>query len=534
MTAINPKIDYYGPEIPEQHEVQLGSVPRPRFQPFFFIPTLGLATLSWMAGGVPVLNDFSMLGVLLICVFNFLREMYYFRRDFGAGGMVLFGGTMIWFCHDYFVHWFGPNFGLTPAAARFTNSHETVAKGLTLVNIFLVFATMGLRIKWGKKIENLMCKVPEPADNTVMLIVILSFLIGISPYFFAQPENPFVAMFKDMYAMRGGQGTRWTIGRTGNLNYNWGAYVFHLTQAGQVASILGACYVFARPSNLVTKLVCLAIWAFHLGLAFGTGSRGPLVAQSLPVISIILWQAWIYHAHAWRAIITGLILLVVLLGFVQYQGTFRTLTDDERNMQDYSLFKAQGNMMFSEGLEAYEILPNAMEHPGNRFPGAKIIRPLPEIFYRFATGWIPRALWREKPNSFLELVGASPDFNFAAYYNKRITGGSAFNDASGQGEGGGTVAASIVGMGYIPYGIPGVIQYAVLFGWLCAIGERVLKRCGNRLMGLIFAMGFLTYLFRAFRDLTPHDLYPLVIGTVLVSILILILGSRPVEDFEGS
>jgi hypothetical protein len=51
-------------------------------------------------------------------------------------------------------------------------------------------------------------------------------------------------------------------------------------------------------------------------------------------------------------------------------------------------------------------------------------------------------------------------------------------------------------------------------------------------MSFLFAMGFATYLFRAFRDLTPHDFYPLVIGTMLVSVLIVFIGYRQDVPFS--
>lgn len=529
MTAINAPALEYGSDVPMEEEkplLSVGAVERPRWMPLWFMPSAMFGAFSWVSGGIQTFNDFAMVLFFVMCVIGLIREFKNFKVQQGMGGLVLFGGAINWFCHDYFANWFGPNFG-EGSTAVFSPSHADIAKGITLVSLFMISACLGLKIKKGKRIEKIMASVPEPARNTYLIIVVCAFILGLIPYILFNNDPFFVAVWKDMSAMRSGEGSSFTFARTGNLNYNWGAYLKHLGEIGQVGAILGACYVMIYPTNAFTKILCLSMWLFHVGLAFGTGSRGPLLAMGLPVISATVLRAWIYSAAGKRALVTGVVMMGFLLAAAQYQGTYRTVVWGDRDVGEMKLFKSQGNKMFSEPLLAYNLVPGERSHPGDRFPGATLVRPLPEWIYRFGTGWIPRALWNNKPDSFMQLIGASPDFRFALFYNEVVTGGQASNDESGNQTGGGTVAWSVVGMGYIPYGISGVIQYGILFGWLCAISERVLKRSGGRLMALLFAMGFATYLFRAFRDLTPHDLYPLLIGTVAISFMIKMIGAQP-------
>jgi hypothetical protein len=65
----------------------------------------------------------------------------------------------------------------------------------------------------------------------------------------------------------------------------------------------------------------------------------------------------------------------------------------------------------------------------------------------------------------------------------------------------------------------------ILYGWLCALVERGFRRANFRPAGTLFVLGLFQYMFRGFRDLTPHDLYPLLIGAGAMAVLVVL--SRP-------
>src|SRR5689334_21609110 len=90
---------------------------------------------------------------------------------------------------------------------------------------------------------------------------------------------------------------------------------------------------------------------------------------------------------------------------------------------------------------------------------------------------------------------------------------------------GATICLNVAGGAYVCYGLPGVLQMGILYGWLCALVERCFRRANFRPAATLFGLGLLQYMFRSFRDLTPHDLYPLLIGAGAMAVLVVL--SRP-------
>ena len=175
----------------------------------------------------------------------------------------------------------------------------------------------------------------------------------------------------------------------------------------------------------------------------------------------------------------------------------------------------------TEPLLAYELVPKVIPFTRDTVPGASVVRPVPDMVIRFTTGWIPRALWTSKPGFD----------DFALMYNKMMSGGNAQNSA------GATICLNVAGGAYVYYGIPGVVQMGILYGWLCGLVERGFRRANFRPAATLFVLGLFQYLFRAFRDLTPHDLYPLLIGAGAMAALVIfsrpLFGSNSAPAQEG-
>src|SRR5436305_1621464 len=79
------------------------AVKRSIFLPLPFLIPTAICGVSWLAGGMGLLTDAGFLLLTVFCGMFLLLEILRFPRRYGIGGMVLFGGTLIWFCHDYFT-----------------------------------------------------------------------------------------------------------------------------------------------------------------------------------------------------------------------------------------------------------------------------------------------------------------------------------------------------------------------------------------------------------------------------------------------
>ena len=474
------------------------------------MPTV-LCGVSWVAGGIQVLTDLGFTLLAILCAVYCVRELAVFRHRFGLGGLLVFGGTLVWWCHDYFSRWFGNAHGTIGLGG----SAPVVAKAAFITSLFVTMMAVGLLLPFGKRAEKLIASMPEPtSDSFYFYLVIVLFVIGVSPYFLFTNEPFYSVIWKEMTAMRAHRHvTWWTVGRTGALNLNWGAYVVHIIQIGWLGGLLAAFYAIMIGRAVVLKTVCWLIWLFWLLLALGSGTRGYIVFFTLPVLVLLFIKSDRKARRRGGLNLFGYValplILLVILAAMQFQGTFRNTAESDRSFWRVELFKARGNHMFTEPLRAYAIVPKPIPFTRDNFPGASIVRPIPDMIVRFGTGWIPRALWTTKPGFD----------DFALMYNKMMSGGNAQNSA------GATICLNVAGGAYVYYGIPGVIQMGLIYGWLCVLVERAFRRANFRPAATLFVLGLFQYLFRAFRDLTPHDLYPLLIGAGAMALLVIF--SRP-------
>jgi hypothetical protein len=257
---------------------------------------------------------------------------------------------------------------------------------------------------------------------------------------------------------------------------------------------------------------------FWTAMSFGTGSRGEFLFNVLPVAGLIYIRyntiaATYLRRFSVRAWIYAGAFMLITLYFVQVQGSYRSFGFQSSQLGNVQVFQNNGNAMFSEGLLGYQYFPTEFPFASDSFLGATFIRPIPDVIVRYSISWIPRVLWHNKPG--ISAVGQ--------WYNTTVSGGSAANDESGDNGAGGSACPSIAGLAYLGYGWPGVIEIGLLFGWLCMVAERCLYANLNKPFAMMFSMGLTTWLMRGFRDLTPHELYPILIGTIVGSICILVL-----------
>ena len=242
-------------------------------------------------------------------------------------------------------------------------------------------------------------------------------------------------------------------------------------------------------------------------MAFGTGARGQVVFMALPVIALLymkyqLQAAALLRKFSIKAYLFSAMLMLLVLGVVQFQGRFRTVKEEERDVSEVELFKVSGNHMFSEGLLAYQLIPEVHPFFYDRFPGEAIIRPLPDFAFLLVTHPIPRALWTSKPLDPL-----------SQWYNATYTG-------RGEGQEGTTISHGLVGSWYFKYGLAGVLEGGLLMGLMYSIAERTLRKAEGRPMVIMISLGLLTWLFRCFRDVTFPELWALLLGFIVLAGLV--------------
>ena len=493
MTLADPFSMEAAPE-----EQALAWEPRSRLILLPYVFVLLIVGASWLSGGVAALTDLGFALFAGVTTILLLVELIKFPRRFGVGGVILFAGTLIWFCYDYFDNWFLCDFSLVASFDA-----RVVAKA-AFHHVLLVTAMVaGLFIPWGRLLQRIIQGLPEPATPSFYFILpVLLFCIGISPYFIWAVDPPHQALWK---AMTGGYASQpaFTAGRTGgNTNVNWGGYIAFIIEIGKIGGILAAFSAILLARNWAAKIFCWVLWGFWAALAFGSGIRGEILYMVLPAAGLLYLRyqsaaAVFIGRYGLRAYLLPVILLAVSLVAVQFVAVFRTRTYVNAELSEVSVLSLQGNNMFSESLLGFSRVGEIERPFSNTFPGASIVRPIPDTIVKFFITPIPRALWEGKPIDPAE-----------EWYNKLVYGHHY--------QGSGNVAHGAAGYWYFRYGTIGLLQGGLLLGWLLAVTERSIRESGGRLMSLLLGLAVAVWLFRCFRGFSFVTLHPVLVGSVVL------------------
>jgi len=477
---------------------------------------LGLPIL-FAAGGYllssGMLTDTAFIILTVLCTIFLMGDLRRFSERYGLGGVVLFGGVLIWFCYDYFNNWF----------LKWTShwsepiSQSTIAKSAMYHMIYILCLTIGIRIKTGRWFSQLLNKLPESPNPTgYFIIVLFTQVIGLYPYMFFTHEPFILALVHQITGGRSGLGTHWTVGRTGNLNFNWGAYLAQMLQVGEFGAVVASfCIIFLRQS-VIRNIICAAIWLLWMALGFGTGSRGEIVIFMLPLICFIFIRYHVQaqeflHKYSVRAyVFVGSIMLFSLV-LVQIQIHYRNAGFGAIKLSEVSLTNIAGNSMFSEGLVGFSYIPERHTYFYDVYPGQTLIMPIPNFLYWAAVAPMPRALWTTKP--------VDP---FWKWYNAVSTGRSTLGGGTTEGT---TIAEGIVGYWYFRFGIAGVVEGGIFMGWIIGRVERALYNNGGRPLAFLASLAFLTWMFRSFRGADLQDLADTFV--VLFALIVCMVLVRP-------
>lgn len=482
--------------------------------PVLFAIPVFLSAISFVGGGLTFLSDLAYLVLTGSCVTLLLVELFKFGERQGIGAILIYGGILVWFCHDYGSYWFLHDFQqYTPA---FPSVHaDTIARVLFFHCLFIDVMVIAFRLPLLRFVDQLVVAVPEPGNPRFYLaLVILLLLFGLTSFYFtADPMPVSLARACLWFLPPFSGGPRWTAVRSGNTNFNISGYVAQIIQVGQIGGIFAVAYAILVARTLPGKAFGWLVWLFWTLYSFTTFRRGDIAFMAMPVLGLMFVK---YHAQRdpeqrarnFTRLVGTLAISATMWGTVQLQTVART------NHLSFSMFHAMGNTMFSEGLNAWVVIPDQTGYPYNTYPGEGLIRPIPDTLFNFLIGPIPRVIWHDKPVE-----------QFSLWYAAMIS-----HDRRGlqtNGNQGTTVSGGAVGAWYFRYGPAGVIEGAIVYGWLMGVAERALRRAQGQPLKVFFALAFATFMFRSYRDLWWHNLYPVMIGGVVITLLVrLVLGQQ--------
>jgi hypothetical protein len=503
------------PEVEIEPAAQVaGYLPRSRYMPLAFLPGTLICGLSWLFGGVPRLTDIGFILFSVACFFLLIAEIARFPRRYGVSGIILFGGGLVWLSHDYFAHWFGSSF---TDATDMVFPASVVAKAAYFNCLFVGIMSVGLLIQRGRWLQRIIMSVPEPNDPSLYFWLMIGMqCIGLGAIVLFAKGSGLVAIWHVIDGPFTGQGIDWSVGRTGNLNYNWGGYVAQMLQVGQTGGVVAAVYALLVARKTPSKILAWIFWTFWVFYGYAGGRRGEMVFMFLPVAFLLYLKyqslASTYLAqHSLRAYVSGGVVVFILLVIVQFEGEFRDTGLSRGSLSEVDLTASRGDTMFSEGLPGWAVIPDQQDYFYDRLPGEAAVRLIPDQIFDFFVGPIPRALWSTKP--------VDPVWE---WYNTLVT-----HDASGRV--GTTISNGLAGHWYFRYGLAGIVEGGLLMGWLLAVSERALQESAGRPMTILLSLGIMTWLFRCFRDFIYIDLYGLLIGAAAFALLCKIAnhGSAP-------
>jgi hypothetical protein len=486
--------------------------PRSIFIPIAFLLPVILSAVSWFSGGLALLSDTSMLIITILCAALLFVELLHFGTRFGIGAIVLYGGVLIWFCHDYLFNWFLHDFNIEyPAYPGVTA--QLISRVVFFHCVFIELMVIAFRIPVGRWAERLVTAVPEPADERFYLwIVSIFFIFGLSAFLFSTESFP-IAVLKVPFQQWVGP-VEFTVSRTGNMNYNWGGYVAQIIQMGEVGGLLGAAYALLVARGWLGRFFGLGVWAYWTADVLPTGRRGYLAFMLLPFVGMVFLK---YHAQAaaqlrrrnLRALLVLGVLCICVWGAVARETAIRSGDDS------IQWFRVAGNSMFSEGLRAWELIPSERGYAFDTFPGATFLRPIPDSVWSLVSGLVPRTIWAGK--------GGADEF--VLWYDSYISGDRRAIDSGGVV--GTTISSGAVGYWYFRYGPIGVIEGGLFYGWLLGVSERAFRMSLGKPLKMLFALSFATFMFRSYRDLWWHNIDGLLLGGIGAYIIIKLFFSAP-------
>jgi hypothetical protein len=484
---------------------------RSKYIPAYFLPSIFASVVSYAVGGLPILNDFAWIGIIIASATVLIAEFRAFSFRWGLGGLVCSAGILVWLCYDYMTTW-SIFFGQARGVSLDLVTDTVLARATLAHSLFVPCLFLGMRIRLGGWIDRRIASLAGPRSTAMWMAVILfAVFFGFSPYFIFTRGNPFLQIWNDMWAGRAGTGAQWVTGRTGNANYSWGAYIAQIQQIGTYGMILAGYYAIMVARTNLGRVGGMVLWLPAALQGFGSGARSGFIAVALPLIGFLFVRLQANAAARGRRIsVAGIgwlaASLFAVLVVVQIMITFRNTGFQKVDINAVNISKVEGNSMFSESLSGFKMIPDFREPFYSNFPGQTVVWAPIDTVYWFFVSPIPRALWTSKP---IDPVGI--------WYNRLVGGNSSSNGIEGT-----TISQGAVGHWYFRFGWPGVLEGGLIIGFLFGIAERLLREHSHRPLAIIASLALATCVFRSFRGLAWLDYHPTIVGLIGIATITLL------------
>jgi hypothetical protein len=497
--------------------------PMPRSSWIVMPPLLAtlLSGVSWISGGIVMLNDLAWGLVAIASLLFIFMELMAFPRRMGVSGLVLFGATWAWYVMDYFKYWSGIMGDQSLAGGSVLTagavSIEVLSKVCFFHFLFITGMSIGLLLPGGNWIIRILIKTPHPQKAGALLtLIIVLFLFGLLPYFLFNSEPFYQAVWHQMTAMRSGEAASWTIGRSaGAMNFTWGGYVNQWLDVGRFAGLIAAFYAIYVARAPMTKIICWMMWCYTFGVAFGTGTRGEMLYACAPVAGLLFiknqtnllqWAA----INRIKAYVSVFLVFAAMYTAIQVQGVFRNVGLSNASLSQIDFSDPRDNVIFSTSIFVFQKVPDPVTPFFERlFPGQGAFMAIPQAVFYFVIGPIPRTIWNTKP--------FNPAFEWASLAR---TGAANINEST-------SISTGLVGNWYALCGPIGLIEGAILWGWIMGVFDRALWLARWRPLVMVLVLALQISIFRGFRDPDYNLFYPLLIGIAMLWIMNAIIPKQP-------
>jgi len=351
-----------------------------------------------------------------------------------------------------------------------------------LIGLFYFCAVLGLSIRPGKRLVRAAARssIPE-SPGVLFLIALVGIAVSAVPILVYGGQGFIATLKNSMLSARSG------FYESGLERGNLGdarAPVLALGMLAGVSFFLLAGILFSRVARPLLKFASLVLLFGLLVTGSASGTRSATASMLLPLF--VMMALRLYESKRWRkaafVAMVGAVFCAYLVFQVQYY--YRSIGWGGFHWNKEIVLNPQGYQYTSEVVTIHTIYPRVKPFVSGQTLIERLLKPIPERLFWIVINPVPRAWWPGKP--------LPPGW---ADYTLIRTGSLDLDRAT-------TIASSIVGSSYRDFGLPGVVEIGLFYGFLLGLfqaGFREIK--GWEPMRLVPLLVFGYWLLYGFRGL---------------------------------
>ncbi len=344
---------------------------------------------------------------------------------------------------------------------------EQTATGLHLVLIGIASVAIGRHLVPGSPLRKISGRISPMTEREMFWFAVICFVLGHLHMWVAVGFNP-IEWISQMLQQRFTQD--WQQGRLGG----WSSLLSELHWLTYILPAI-AGYLWVRRKQIPVWML-VGIGGMLVLVLFAGISLGARYRFAFYVLSFIGgFMLSVKNLRAGRVIALGVPGAILILGILFFVVNFRNLglrtavevlaTDEFQGYSgarsEFFKFDGEGNdfkFIVDRNMYPLSVLPS---HFPDRYPFLE-----DEILLNILVRPLPRALWPGKPESL-----------------SVTTEGILGIDSA-------TIASTIIGEGFMAYGVPGVVVFCLVFGILLGLWNRIPISAGNPTLVILYSLGF--------------------------------------------